>query len=304
MTSVGAVGALVEKVTENGDLSTTATPDSQKDDYDAYALYGVTKVGDFTIEPLLFYHVDSAFYRVANSALTYDALDQGSDGVKVLYFALASRGKVGSLGMEAELGYISRDASNIRYTLLTGQAAPNDKVVAYFDNDWKEYGAYLGIWNDMDFGRIGAKLAYGSYDEDGGMKNPLTGKFSGAGFDFREDFKSNLILGDEKSFGTGSTNEDLTAMTLIQPYIKGVKLGMDKLTGSLSFGYMMSNSKENLLEGASAWETDLGVQYKLSDNLLYKVDAGYASISYDKDNNPAKDPDAIMCLKHEILLTF
>ena len=148
---------------------------------------------------------------------------------------------------------------------------------------------------------MGAKFAYGSWDEDGGLKNPATGKFTGAGCDFREDFKSNLILGDEITFGGG---EDLVGMTLIQPYIKSVKLGMDKLTGSASFGYIMSNQKETALEEATAMELDLGVQYKLTDNFLYKVDAGYADISTEKKYYGNSGPDPIMVLKHEVIVTF
>jgi hypothetical protein len=295
MTEYGAVGALYEKIAETG---TFTVKDSEKDDYNAYALYGLTKLGDVTIEPLLYYHVDSAFYRsLSNGALVYSAQDKGSDGFKILYISLASRGKVGPLGMEAEFSYTKRDGEGITYTLQTGATTP--PVTGSFDNDWVELGAYLNLWNDMDFGRVGAKMAYGSWDEDGGLFNPITQSYSGAGQDFREDFKSNLILGDEIGFGA-STAEDLMGMTLIQPYIKGVKLGSDKLTCSASFGYIMSNQKDTAFEDASAWEGDLGVQYMLSPNLLYKVDAGYASIDYDEGD----DPDPVMLLKHEIILTF
>ncbi len=57
---------------------------------------------------------------------------------------------------------------------------------------------------------------------------------------FGDDFKSNLILGDEKGFGS-KTALDLYGMTLIKPYLKYVKLGMDNLTGSASLGYIISN---------------------------------------------------------------
>jgi hypothetical protein len=307
-TPYGAVGALVEKIAETGNSS---TEDSEKDDYDAYALYGVTKAGDLTIEPLIFYHVDSAFYRPnvptsATTSQTFSALDNGNNGVKVLYLALASKGKVGPLGMEAELGYISRDAKDIDLVFTSG-TTPTD--LGTFDNDWKEYGAYLNLWNDLDFGRIGGRFAYGSYDKDGGMKiitGPTSFVYGGAGFDFRQDFKSNLILGDEIPLGSGSTNEDLTGMTLIQPYVKYVKLGMDKLTGSASFGYIISNQDENKYDGLTAWEADLGVQYKFTDNLLYKIDGGYAKISVDDKwkTSWGGSPDPIMVLKHEILFTF
>ncbi len=297
MTDFGAVGGIYEKIAETGSMT---VDDADKDDYNAYALYGLTKLGDVTIEPLFYYHVDSAFYRsLSNGALVYSAQDAGNDGFRIMYISIASKGKLGPLGMEAEFSRLSRNGDNIGYTLLTGATTP--PVTGSFSNSWVELGGYINLWNEMDFGRVGAKLAYGSWDKDGGLYNPLTRTYTGGGCDFREDFKSNLILGDEIAFGGG---EDLTGMTLIQPYIKGVKLGMDKLTGSASFGYIMSNQKDTTLEEATAMELDLGVQYKLSDNLLYRVDAGYADISTEKKYYGGDSPDPIWVLKHEITLTF
>jgi len=291
-TAVGNVGFIYEKNTEVGSAT---VEDSEKDDYNAYALYGITKVGDVTIEPLFYYHVDSAFYRVAPGATTttvFSGQDNGSNGAKILYLSLASRGKLGPLGMEGELNYKKTDINDVVATTTvnaTGAVAATSTI----NTDWLEWGAYLNLWNDMNFGRVGAKLAYGNWDDEGGLTK------TGGGQDFREDFKSNLILGDEIGFGS-ATAEDLVGMTLIQPYIKSVKLGSDKFTGSGSFGYIMSNQKDTAYEDASAWEIDLGVQYKFTDNFLYKIDTGYASISYDEGD----DPDPIMCLKHEVVVTF
>jgi hypothetical protein len=297
MTDFGAVGVIYEKMSEVG---SPTIEDSEKDDYNAYALYGITKAGDITIEPLFYYHVDSAFYRVAaypaagpTGTITMSGQDNGNNGARIFYLSIASRGKVGPLGMEAELNYKTTKAKDIAYTVAAGTTTV---ATGIFDNNWLEYGAYLNLWNDLDFARIGGKLAYGNWDKKGGLTK------TGGGLDFREDFKSNLILGDEISFG--GAGDDLIGMTLIQPYIKSVKLGSDKLTGSASFGYIMSNHKKDTYDGASAWETDLGVQYKLSSNLLYRVDAGYAKVSFDKKFNAAGSPDPIMALKHEILLTF
>ncbi len=321
VTPVGAIGLIYEK---NAEVGSSAVEDSEKDDYNAYALYGVTKLGDITLEPLFYYHVDSGFYRSiplglvnATPAITATRVisgqDNGTKGAKILYISLASKGKLGPLGMEAEATYKNTDANKLVSTTTYSSTLP--VATAVVDNKWKEIGLYLNLWGDLDIARVGAKLAYGNWDKKGGIIKNAAGKYTGAGCDFREDFKSNLILGDEIGFGTAGSNtaEDLVGMTLIQPYIKNVKLGSDKLTCSASFGYIMSNQKDTNFEGATAWETDLGVQYKLSDNLLYKVDAGYAKVSIDKKEqiaslnpNPwaAGSPDPIMVLKHEILLTF
>jgi hypothetical protein len=303
-TPVGVVGALLEKDAEVGDTA-GKVEDSEKDDYDAYAIYGVTKVGDVMIEPLIFYVHNSAFNRSAPGAgpggtdVLLTGLDHGSNGIDIWYYALAFEGKLGPLGFEAELGLKDYTSEIIQHVFLPGTTT--DAVPAStIKNDYQEWGAYLNLWNNMDFGRLGGILAYGNWDDKGGPTK------TGSGFDFRSDFKSNLILGDELGFGS-ATAEDLVGMTLIKPYVKEIKL-MDKLTCSASFAYIMSNQEDSKYEDATAWEGDAGVQYKLADNVAYFVDLGYANISFDSKGRPfgapSEDPDPIWLLKHQILFTF
>jgi hypothetical protein len=312
-TPIGVIGALMEKDAEVGFQS--ATKDQEKDDYNAYAVYGVTKVADLTIEPLIFFVYDSSLTAptgVATPAsltglgfpagnIIYTGLDNGNNGMKVQYYTLASRGKVGPLGMEAELGLKNYDTKLEQKIVPTAGGAlvalPHSIPGSYVKNDWKEYGGYLNLWLDLDVARVGGMAAYGSYDKKGGALK------TGSGLDFWNDFKSDLILGDEIGFGS-ATAQDLVGMTVIKPYVKSVKLGPDKLTGSASLAYIMSNQDKSKYDGVTAMELDLGVQYKLSDNLMYKVDGGYAQVSVDKKYWGSSDPDAIMLLRHEILLTF
>jgi hypothetical protein len=317
-TPIGVVGALVEKDAEVGDTA-GKIEDSEKDDYDAYALYGVTKVGDIMIEPLIFYVHNSAFNRTVTGAVALPSppfpvgargdvnltgLDNGNDGIDIWYYALAFEGKLGPLGMEAELAlkdYTSDIKQNVTFTNTSVFPITTTPVASTrIKNDYQEWGGYLNLWNNLDFGRLGGILAYGSWDDKGGPTE------TGTGLDFRADFKSNLILGDELGFGS-ATAEDLVGMTLIKPYVKEIKL-MDKLTCSASFGYIMSNQEDSAYEDATAWETDAGVQYKLADNVAYFVDLGYANISFDSKGRPfgapSEDPDPIWLLKHQILFTF
>jgi len=317
-TPVGLVGALLEKDAELG----RNTPESnlptyiqraQRDDYDAYALYGVTKVGDIFIQPLIFYVIDSSFTQLAAKNVTtplgpadlyITGLDKGHNGLHIIYYDLSFTGKIGPLGMEAEAGWKDYRSNILKHIVSPGTLTDLNAALippTMVRNDWWDLGLYLNLWNDMDFGRVGALAAYGSYDKKGG---PLK---TGWGMDYWEDFKSNLILGDELGFGNASA-QDLYGMTLIKPYVKYIKLGLDKLTGSASFGYMMSNQKDSAFEDATAWEADIGAQYKLTNNLIYKLDFGYADISFDKKGRPfgapTKDPEPVSLVRHELLLTF
>jgi hypothetical protein len=287
-TPVGVIGALVEKDSEQGN---SGTEDSEKDDYDSYALFGVTKLGSLYVKPLFFY--------VDRSSMVDD---DGSEGLKRLYISVGIDGPLGPIDLESEWTY-----QDTKYEDLSPVA-----------EDATDLGAYVNLSKTMDFGKAGIVLMYASWDDEGGAYG------AGCGLDSRQDFKANLILGDEIAFGATSvtlgtttynlaTAEDLLGMTMIKPYVQGVKLA-ENITCDASFGYIMSNQDDfdltalgagvipNKFKDATAWELDLGLNVKINPNLYYLVDAGYADISYDSDYYD--DPDSVMLLKHEILFTF
>jgi hypothetical protein len=286
-TPVGAIGALVEK---GGELGDPNVKNSEKDDYDGYAIFGVTRAGTVNIKPLIFYVDRSSSVPTASS-----------DGVQVLYLSLGLDGLLGPLRFESELVYRDQNFKDLR-----ALSAVNPLYT--LAEDAAVYGAYLNAWMPMDFGNAGLTLTYCSWDDEGGAFG------SGYGLDTRQDFEANIILGDEIGFGSAAfqSAEDLLGMTMVKPYISGVRL-MDKLTCDASFAYIMSNQDAfsatvaaavgpNRFEDATAWELDLGLNYRITDYLTYMIDGGYASISYDVTG--FDDPDPVMLLKHELLLTF
>ncbi|MCE5273776.1 MAG: hypothetical protein LLG43_01445, partial [Deltaproteobacteria bacterium] len=333
-TPVGLFGALLEKDAEQGSFY---EKDAEKDDHDHYAIFAITKAGNVFIKPLL--------YFVNNSTLVGDL---GSEGAKLQYYALELSGNLGIVDFESELGY--------KKFMFNG--------VSPFEEDAKVYGAYLNVWKAMDFGKPGITLAYGNWDKNSGLFGKVGG---GYGFDFRNDFKSNLILGgrglnnenvisatlgETRGFlpiaaaaalnpalaplaaaapgtyvdaASNQASEDLTGFTLIKPYISDVQLPIKNLTCSASFGYMISNQKDTVWEDAKAWEADLGVAYKISDNVVYSIDAGYAKISDLKTWTVAvpagtygatqpnlylpalediSNPDPIFVVQHKVEFTF
>lgn len=322
-TPVGLFGALLEKDAEEGRFDVR---DAEKDDHDHYAVFAITKAGNVFIKPLL--------YFVNNSALVDD---KGSGGAKVQYYALELSGDLGVVAFESELGYKK---------FMFNEVSP-------LEQDAKVYGAYLNVWKAMDFGKPGITLAYGSWDKESG---PFGKGGGGYGFDFRTDFKSNLILGGTglnnenvissplggtmayvparllnpalpagtfAAAGTNQASEDLTGFTLIKPYIADVQLPIKNLTCSASFGYMISNQDSTIWEDAKAWEADLGLAYKISDNVVYSIDAGYAKVTDLKGyslavpagtfgpTQPAlysfgdiDNPDPIFVVQHKVEFTF
>ena len=324
MTPVGLIAGFVEKDAEIGNQF---VKNSNKDDHNVYGLAGITKAGSVYIKPLLYY--------VDNSALV---LDQGTGGGKLFSPQLGLNGDLGVVSFEAELDY----------------ADYKFKDVSPYEKDAPVWGAYVNFWKALDIGKPGIKLAYGSWNKNTG---PLGKAGGGYGFDFLNDFKSNLILGGQgpnKTYAPGVTlgstagfvhvsgkyfasasgtstfetiqeSQDLLGFTLIKPYIDNVTTPIKDLTCSASFGYMISNQKDTEWDGTKAYELDLGVAYKITKNLVYSIDAGYAKIKDVKTwtlavpsgalggGQPPVDlyqltkldnPDAIYMIQHKIEFKF
>ena len=340
-TSIGVFGALVEKMSEFGEANPT-TVNAEKDDWDDFAVFMVTKVGDIWIKPLIFYvhKSDELTYTdlgaADNTALRgYDKpfLSATHGGVNQIYYSLELSGKLGDDGLafESELNYKPIEYTDMRQVgLLSALGGVYAPYSAYYNaNNAVVYGAYVNVWKTLDAGKFGLLATYGNWDSKGGA----TGQ--GVGLDTRDDFCANLILGDWYAFG-GSTAEDLLGMTFFKLYAEGVSTGVDKLTVGGSFGYIFSNQRnsdyntynafgvptgtatyENPYRGATAMEVDLNVTYAITDNLAYSIDAGYAKINYDYNGGSANklqtdptlveswdDPDPLVMVQHKIKFTF
>jgi len=287
-TSVGAIGAVLEKNVENGALGRAANNEEpayagedERADRDSYGLFMITKVGDIYVKPLLWY-VDSM---------------RDETGFTLFNPVLALNGDLGAFSFETE----------INYKMWNAQVEALD-----FDEDANVLGFYLNIWKALDAMTPGFVFAYGGYDKDFVEDNiAIGGNFASFGnFDFEDDFNSTVILGDEYCWGGGG--DDLQGMTLLKLYVNDIKTGIDPLTLSAYAAYVMSNQEgqifdggavvDNPFEDATAWEFGLGAAYKITDNLTYSVYGAYADINYDVTG--VDDPDAVYMIANAIEFNF
>jgi len=277
-TSVGVVGGVLEKVWERGAVGENARDEG--DDVDHYGLFAVTKVGSVYVKPLIFY-IDN---RNAN----------GHDNdVTMLNLVLAFNGDLGPLSFEAELNSKQFDA---------------DFSTPDLDEDWWLYGIYFNVWKELDTMTPGLLFAYASYDDEGGPAK------TGAGFGYEDDFDATVILDDQYAWGNAG-GDGMVGMTTLKLYVNDIKTGIDPLTLSAYFAYVMSNQEDstvivggnpvriqNNFEDATAWEAALGASYRITDNLIYSVYGAYADINYDADN--IDDPDAVYLIANAIEFNF
>jgi hypothetical protein len=272
-TEFGPVIAIYEKNAElgatNNRYAVSNVKDSEDDDSTAYYLAMVTKLGSFNVYPLIGYSNNSAA-----------VLDQDSDGTQTFLAFLGTSATFGNFGFEAEANYFNINAED----------TPLDEK---FDN----FGIYGNGFLNIGAGKVGLIAAYGSWDNDGGT-----------GFGFGEDFTPTVFGADWTNIGTTGRSEYM-AVTLLQLY------GSLALSEELSLWgngtYWMSNSDENAAgaddywKDADGYEIDLGLDWKLTDQVTYSIAAGFGKISLDSNAaNGGQDPDSFARAYHKFQIDF
>ena len=275
----GTLVAILQKVveaTEEG-LAAQEGENSESKDADAYLLGWAGKAGDIDIQPLIAY--------IQNGTANTDA--GSSDTDNTILFVLGAGGQAGMLGWEAEFDYSS--------TTLDGTNAVTDPDL----DDLNVWGAYAGVNFDLGTVTPGLKIAYGSYSEDNGS------------FAYGEDYDAGgmMIFGEDVGFGPGMAKDDgnVAGATTVTVY---ADLNVsDALSFFGGLAYLMSNSSDDgPWKDASAYELNVKGAYKLSDNVSYHVDCGYASIDWDYDPSgdatATDDPDGITKIQHYLQIKF
>lgn len=253
---------IIEKNKERGDsyndgMAYTDLPaDAEEDDGDAYYVATALKFGGIFVKPLLGYmqigSVDD------HPVLGTIELDEKTD-ITVTRFLLGAYGNLGMFGFESEFNYFSYayDTDGLEST------------------DYNAYGVYFKGWVYLDAFKVGGLVAYGSYDEDGG----LTG--SGAGFGFGEDFVPTVFGANWAGFG--STNKyEYSAVTMFQAFATYAM--HDALSFNASYTGIASNEKDTMWEDATGYEIDVGMDWRVSDAVTYSIALGVGSWDVDSED--------------------
>jgi hypothetical protein len=251
--------------------------DSEKDDYNAYYLAMVTKLGPVNLYPLVGYLDNSS-----------TVLDQGSDGNQGMLVILGASGTHGDFGWEAEWNYQN-------WKTDINPAFANDPAA----EDYVIWGIYGNGWMNIGAGKVGFMAAYGNWDKD-----------AQRGYGFGEDFTPTIFGADWASIGNTGRSE-YNGVTLFQLY------GSLALSEELSiFGngtYWMSNADENadgsdnFWDKADGYEIDLGLDWKLTDQVTYTVAGAFGKISLDDNAANAANgdsPDGFARAYHRFKIDF
>jgi hypothetical protein len=261
MTDFGKVGVILQKLNEQGSQFATGDYDAEADDSDAYFAYWVGKFGDMTPMVLLGY--------APLGTLGANNFDEEAADATRMFVTLAVMGSAGAIGYEAEFMYDD-------YTYAS--AAPLE--------DYSVMGAYANVWMNMDAMKVGAFLAYGSWDED-----------AEKGFYFGDDFYPGLGVGEYQFFGT-NTNFTWSGVTLVNVYLDYAF--SDDLSTNANFSYWMSNETDTDYEDSTGMELTVSGAYSLAENVTYDLGLAYGQFYFDEGD----DPDPYMNIHHRIKISF
>ena len=132
-TPIGPFFGILEKRTES---SSSSVKDSEDDDFDAYYVALVTKMGAIGVKPLL------GYLDLSNAVA-----DLGSDGIQVFLFDLGIDGSFDNWGFESEFQFLGYDNSDL--------GTPDQDVM----------GVYLKGWFNAGPAKVWGIFAYSNEDE-------------------------------------------------------------------------------------------------------------------------------------------
>ncbi|MEE4264877.1 MAG: hypothetical protein V2I56_19490 [Desulfobacteraceae bacterium] len=269
-TEFGPIIGIYEKNAELG--ATSGVKDGEKDDYNAYYLAMVTKLGSFNLYPLLGY--------LDNSAAV---LDQGSDGNEGLLFDFGVSATFGDIGFEAE-----------------AQIQDWDSDVT---DDYTLWGAYGNVWWNIGAGKIGLLGAYGNWDED-------SGQGFGFGEDFTPTMFITDWTGFGGTVDPTTVRAEYKSVALIQLY--GSLALSEELSIYANGAYFASTTDDNpdgtdnFWKDADGYEIDAGLDWKLTDQVTYSILAAFGELTLDGDGKDANggDPDSFARVYHKFRIDF
>jgi len=264
-----------------------------------------------------------------------DAFTGSSDEMDVAsyYAGLSHKADFGNTDFAVWHNRIDKDAGDYDNTELWFNAAWNfgafnvGSEINYgfgddsFGNDISSLGAMVDVSTKMDAFTIGGLFIYlqGDMDDKESKNNGYIGR-AGVGNDYNPfaiatgDYMG-LLNADKNGYlsavlGTGlptmdgnGSNPGMIAAALYAGFQASEKLGFNGAAG-----YIWADDKPSGMDSAIGWEVDLGLSYKLLDNLTYSATAAYMEPGDMIDDVAsaigASDTNSVYLLLHNLTMTF
>jgi hypothetical protein len=264
-TSIGTFIPILERSNNTVNEQGSRVVGEDEDD-DTYILGIISKIGAVNVKPLFVY---------ANNQSETPAAD-----LDVFQVQLSLDGKFDMVGFQADALYQD-------YNFSAGK-------------DYELFGIYGDIWYQMQALKLGAFVAYGSWDDD-----------AQRGFNMGDDFYPGnlLIIGDDflgdDDLGAGCGNLSMGAGTLFGAY--GSYAVTDKLSLSAVAAFATIDRDKATVAAIKKWdnadifELSGGFAYQITPSLTYDGGLGMATVDFG-DNTV--DPDTIVEAFHRLSFKF
>ena len=199
---------------------------------------------------------------------------------------------LGAIGLEAEVQYAMGDDAS--------------------GNDISSFAAFVNVNTQVDTLTVGGLLIYGQGDDDAtdGDNNGFLTR-NGVGNDFNPFLIATgdyfgLLNGDKNNYlsalgmATGTGNGDNPGFIALAGYV--VMPVNDQLSVNAAAGHIWADEDFGL-DNKIGWEIDLGMSYKLVDNLTYTAGIGYMNPGEMLDDVMG-DTNNIFAVVHSLTMTW
>ncbi len=179
------------------------------------------------------------------------------------------------------------------------------------DVDIENFAIMADVGMTMDKLDIGMLAFYATGDSDGAtnLENDAALSNSAEANGLGEQFQPYVILtGATTGMLTGdynAANADMVADGVVSLGMHADFAATDKLSLHTAIGFAQAEDTESIQDKDYGWEIDLGVSYKLMDNLTYAVDFGYLMTGdYFEEGTTTIDTNDVYVLNHRLTMEF
>ncbi len=157
---------------------------------------------------------------------------------------------------------------------------------------------------------IGTMFIYASGDDDSSDDERNDSLWAAGDHGLGEQFQPlNILTGAHTGMLVEDYTDDYSTMTtagVVALIVHADFAVSDKLSLHSALGYAQAEAELDNWDDEYGWEVDLGVAYKLMDNLTYQVDFGYLVTGdfFEGDSGSWGDTDDVYILTHKLTMEF